>query len=114
MRVRLGARRPEIDCTGSADSKCQTATTRILESVIPGRELARDRRAILQRRNATGDGEDPRELPPLMRKTNLARLLRERTDGIFIVPFDQGAIGPELFRVTCNTRLSGVKAPRSA
>jgi bifunctional non-homologous end joining protein LigD len=39
------------------------------------------------------DGDDLRELPLSMRKTNLARLLRRRPDGIFVAPFEQGEIG---------------------
>jgi hypothetical protein len=37
-----------------------------------------------------------------MRKTNLARLLGRRSDGIFIAPFEQGEIGPDLLRAACN------------
>jgi len=33
-----------------------------------------------------------------MRKTNLARLLVRRPDGIFVASFEQGEIGPDLFR----------------
>jgi bifunctional non-homologous end joining protein LigD len=36
-----------------------------------------------------------------MRKTNLARLLDRRPDGIFVAPFEQGEIGPDLFRAAC-------------
>jgi bifunctional non-homologous end joining protein LigD len=36
-----------------------------------------------------------------MRKTNLARLLARRPDGIFVAPFEQGEIGPDLFRKAC-------------
>ena len=36
-----------------------------------------------------------------MRKANLARLLARRTEGVFIAPFDQGGIGPDLFRHAC-------------
>ena len=43
------------------------------------------------------DGEDLRSLPLSMRKANLERLLRGRPDGIFINPFEQGSIGPDLF-----------------
>src|SRR5258707_13869157 len=39
------------------------------------------------------DGEDLRRLPLSMRKTNLARLLARRPDGIFVAPFEQGEIG---------------------
>ena len=38
-----------------------------------------------------GDGDDVRGLPLSMRKTNLARLLRGRPDGIFIAPFEHGS-----------------------
>ena len=43
------------------------------------------------------DGEDLRKLPLSMRKTNLARLLARRVDGIHLAPFEQGEIGPDLF-----------------
>ena len=39
------------------------------------------------------DGEDLRRLPPSIRKTNLARLLARRVDGIFLSEFEQGEIG---------------------
>jgi bifunctional non-homologous end joining protein LigD len=41
------------------------------------------------------DGDDLRGLPLSMRKTNLARLLARRPDGIFVAPFEQGEIGPK-------------------
>jgi len=44
------------------------------------------------------DGEDLRQLPLSLRKTNLARLLARRPDGIFVAPYEQGEIGPDLFR----------------
>jgi hypothetical protein len=47
------------------------------------------------------DGDDIRKLPLTMRKTNLARLLARRVDGIFISDFERGEIGPELFRLAC-------------
>jgi len=40
------------------------------------------------------DGDDLRGLPLSIRKTNLARLLARRPDGIFVAPFEQGEIGP--------------------
>jgi bifunctional non-homologous end joining protein LigD len=49
-----------------------------------------------------GDGKDMRHLPLWMREANLARLLVRRTQGIFIAPFEQGEIGPDLFRAACN------------
>ena len=47
------------------------------------------------------DGEDVRKLPLSMRKTNLARLLARRVDGILPSDFEQGEIGPDLFRHAC-------------
>ncbi|BBO04206.1 MULTISPECIES: hypothetical protein [Bradyrhizobium] len=38
-------------------------------------------------------GEDLRQLPLTMRKANLARLLRGRSDGMFVAPFEIGEIG---------------------
>jgi hypothetical protein len=36
-----------------------------------------------------------------MRKASLARLLARRVDGIFLSDFEQGEIGPDLFRRAC-------------
>jgi bifunctional non-homologous end joining protein LigD len=58
------------------------------------------------------DGEDLRGLPLSMRKTNLARLLARRSDGIFVTPFEQGEIGPELFRAACRMGLEGLVSKR--
>jgi ATP-dependent DNA ligase len=54
------------------------------------------------------DGEDLRKLPLSMRKANLARLLGRRPDGIFVSPFEQGEIGPDLFRKACEFGLEGL------
>jgi bifunctional non-homologous end joining protein LigD len=54
------------------------------------------------------DGDDLRKLPLAMRKTNLARLLARRPEGIFISDFEQGEIGPELFRKACEFGLEGL------
>ena len=54
------------------------------------------------------DGEDLRRLPLSMRKTNLARLLARRPEGIFISHFEQGEIGPDLFRKACEIGLEGL------
>jgi ATP-dependent DNA ligase len=54
------------------------------------------------------DGEDLRRLPLSMRKANLARLLARRQEGIFISPFEQGEIGPDLFRKACEFGLEGL------
>ncbi len=54
------------------------------------------------------DGDDLRALPLSMRKSNLSRLLRGRPDGIFQAPFEQGEIGPKLFRKACEFGLEGL------
>jgi bifunctional non-homologous end joining protein LigD len=54
------------------------------------------------------DGEDLRGLPLSIRKANLARLLARRRDGIFAAPFEQGEIGPDLFRAACLMGLEGL------
>jgi ATP-dependent DNA ligase len=59
-----------------------------------------------------GDGDDMRSLPLSMRKTNLARLLARRPDGIFAAPFEQGEIGPDLFRAACKFGLEGLVSKR--
>ena len=59
------------------------------------------------------DGEDLRSLPLSMRKTNLARLLASRPDVIFVAPFEQGEIGPEMFRAACNMGLEGMVSKRA-
>jgi ATP-dependent DNA ligase len=53
------------------------------------------------------DGDDLRRLTLSMRKTNLARLLARRPDGIFVAPFEQGEIGPDLFSAACRMGLRG-------
>ncbi|MEY9227728.1 bifunctional non-homologous end joining protein LigD [Bradyrhizobium japonicum] len=54
------------------------------------------------------DGEDLRKLPLSLRKTNLARLLARQVDGIHLAPFEQGEVGPELFRHACKLGLEGL------
>jgi bifunctional non-homologous end joining protein LigD len=54
------------------------------------------------------DGTDVRQLPLSMRKTNLARILTRRIDGIHVAPFEQGEIGPDLFRHACLMGLEGL------
>ena len=54
------------------------------------------------------DGDDLRALPLSMRKANLERLLARRPDGIFVAPFEQGEIGPDLFRKACEFGLEGL------
>ncbi len=59
------------------------------------------------------DGEDLRELPLSMRKTNPQRLLARRPDGIFLSDYEQGEIGPELFRKACEFGLEGLVSKRA-
>jgi len=59
------------------------------------------------------DGEDLRNLPLTMHKTNLARLLARRPDGIFVAEFEQGEIGPDLFRKACEFGLEGLVSKRA-
>jgi bifunctional non-homologous end joining protein LigD len=58
------------------------------------------------------DGEDLRSLHLSKRKANLDRLLRGRSDGIFVNPFETGAIGPDLFRAACDKGLEGLVSKR--
>jgi bifunctional non-homologous end joining protein LigD len=59
------------------------------------------------------DGDDLRGLPLSMRKANLQRLLARRPDGIFLSDFEQGEIGPDLFRKACEFGLEGLVSKRS-
>lgn len=55
------------------------------------------------------NGDDLRQLPLHMRKTNLEEVLRNRTNGgIFRSTFEVGEIGPELFRAACEMGLEGL------
>jgi bifunctional non-homologous end joining protein LigD len=58
------------------------------------------------------DGDDLRDLPLSMRKANLARLLARRPDGIFMSDFEQGEIGPDLFRKVCEFGFEGLVSKR--
>jgi ATP-dependent DNA ligase len=60
------------------------------------------------------DGDDIRKLPLTMRKANLSRLLARRVDGIFLSDFEQGKIGPDLFRHACLMGLEGLVSKRRA
>jgi bifunctional non-homologous end joining protein LigD len=44
--------------------------------------------------------------------TSIARARARRPDGIFISPFEQGEIGPDLFRAACNMGLEGLVSKR--
>jgi bifunctional non-homologous end joining protein LigD len=54
------------------------------------------------------DGDDLRDLPLFERKAKLAQLLRGRPEGIFVAPFEQAAIGPQLFEAACKMELEGI------
>ncbi|OPY95781.1 DNA ligase [Bradyrhizobium sacchari] len=93
------------------------------EAVILGVDVVSDFDALHSRQHddevqlyafdvLTVGGEDLRQLPLETRKTNLARVLRGRPDGIFIAPFESGAIGPDLFRAACDLRLEGIVSKR--
>jgi bifunctional non-homologous end joining protein LigD len=58
------------------------------------------------------NGEDLRKLPLSLRKANLARLLARRPEGIFVSDFEQGVIGPDLFRAACKFGLEGIVSKR--
>jgi ATP-dependent DNA ligase len=58
------------------------------------------------------NGDDLRPLPLSMRKAHLERLLARRPDGIFITSFEQGEIGPDLFRKACEFGLEGLVSKR--
>src|SRR4051794_8194022 len=58
------------------------------------------------------DGDDLRKLPLSTRKTNLARLLARRPEGIFAATFEAGEIGPDLFMAACNFGLEGLVSKR--
>ena len=47
-----------------------------------------------------------------MRKANLAQLLARRPNGIFAAPFEQGEVGPDLFRHACLMGLEGLVSKR--
>ena len=53
-----------------------------------------------------------RNLPLHLRKTNLARLLTRRPEGIFLSDFERGEIGPDLFRQACKFGLEGLVSKR--
>ena len=57
-------------------------------------------------------GDDLRKLPLSIRKSNRARLLAQRPDGIFVAPFESGEIGSDLFRAACRFGLEGLVSKR--
>ena len=47
-----------------------------------------------------------------MRKAICSGCWRGRPDGIFVAPFEQGEIGPDLFRAACQMGLEGLVSKR--
>ena len=72
--------------------------------------LQRDGKSVRLWTKGGHDWSDPvsAELPLSMRKASLARLLARRVDGIFLSDFEQGEIGPDLFRHACLMGLEGL------
>ena len=54
------------------------------------------------------DGDDLTRPLLHLRKTNLEQLLRGRPDGIFVAPFEQREIGPDLFDAARRMGLEGL------
>ena len=58
------------------------------------------------------DGDDLRDLPLYLLKNQLSRLLARRVGGVQLAPFEQGEIGPDLFRAACRMGLEGLVSKR--
>jgi bifunctional non-homologous end joining protein LigD len=58
------------------------------------------------------DGDDLRPLPLSLRKASLAKLLHWLPSGILLSSFEQGEIGPDLFRRACLMGLEGLVSKR--
>ncbi|MBV8898257.1 MAG: hypothetical protein JO051_17205 [Acidobacteriaceae bacterium] len=108
---------------GSSTTKSATALRDRREAVILGVDGRSDFNALHSRKqngevqlcafDVLAMGEDLRALPLSKRKASLERLLRGRPDGIFVSPFEIGAIGPGLFRAACAHGLEGLVSKRS-
>jgi|1186.fasta_scaffold134462_1 ATP-dependent DNA ligase len=48
----------------------------------------------------------------IQREGKRVRLLARRPEGIFVAPFEQGEIGPDLFRAACEFGLEGLVSKR--
>jgi bifunctional non-homologous end joining protein LigD len=59
-------------------------------------------------------GDDLRQLPLHLRKTNLERLLARRPDGITVAPFERGEVGSDLYRAACRMGLEGLVSKHRA
>ena len=47
------------------------------------------------------------------KRPSYTRLLRGHPDGIFVAPFEQGEIGPDLFVAACDMGLEGMVSKRA-
>jgi bifunctional non-homologous end joining protein LigD len=108
----LGTDRPtkitfaDMRAQGIVEAARKVRQTRFVidgEAVVLGVDGIADFDALHSRKHL--DGDDLRRLPLSMRMTNLAQLLARRPDGIFVAPFEQGEIGPDLFRAACDMGL---------
>jgi hypothetical protein len=72
--------------------------------LMPRAEMMRSKLRVANRNIATNWGG------PLL--LCLARLLARRPEGIFVAPFEQGEIGPDLFRAACQMGLEGLVSKR--
>jgi hypothetical protein len=57
--------------------------------------------------------DDQRRLSLHLRKMDLERLLARRPEGIFAARFEQGGVGPDLFRAACKFGLDGLVSKRT-
>ena len=105
------------DTQASLSPRCETGIDG--EAALLGVDGRSDFNGLHSRRHDTevefcafdmlvSDGDDIRRLPLSMRKTNLSRLLARRVAGIHLAPFEQGEIGPDLFRHACLMGLEGL------
>ena len=74
----------------------------------PALAPARSRGRVLRLRYAGERRRGSPQAAAVDAQTNLARLLARRVDGIHLAPFEQGEIGPDLFRHACLMGLEGL------
>src|SRR5439155_16798773 len=80
----VGLKRPRVMSLGR-----QGETAGVPQQVLLGVDGISDFNGLDSRKH---------ELPLHLRKTKLARLMARRPEGIFVSDFEQGQIGPDLFR----------------
>jgi bifunctional non-homologous end joining protein LigD len=109
-----------VDCRGGAEERHKQF---VIDGEAVGVDSVADFNALHSRKHEEEaqlyafdilalDGDDSRGLPLSMRKTNPARLLARRPDGIFVAPYEEGEIGPDLFRAACRMGLEGLVSKR--